>query len=389
MAEQMVDRIGIIGGGQLGRMLTQAAIPLGFEVTVIDKNPNCPAAQFGAKQIVPDEELGLKDPEAVNQLAEETDVLTWEIEHIDAPHLQDLEEDGQNIHPSPSTLRTIQDKLHQKTKLRDAGLPVAPFGTMPSNITQRGEWGYIRDLLNETEDGIIFKSRRGGYDGRGNFVYDDDVDEMLDALGTTNWSDLYYERMVPFERELSVIVARDQKNQTAVYPVVETVHKNNICHTVVSPADIDPKVANQARELGHETLRVLNGAGVFAIEMFDTGDDLMINEIAPRVHNSGHHTIEAHVTSQFEQHIRAVTGMPLGSIEKRSPAAAMINILGKIIRPLTREGLEEVLAMPDVHPHFYGKASEPNRKIGHVTVLGETRNEVLSTAKQAREYLKV
>jgi len=373
----MVENIGIVGGGQLGRMLTEAAQPLGFHVTVVDPTPNCPAAQVGAEQIKAD----LKDEVAVSELADKTNVITWEIEHINANHLKTLVSLGHVVEPNPDTLITIQDKYWQKELLRTNGLPVADYHLIPND-----EWLSAWQSPDRLGHRMIIKSAIGGYDGRGNLVYNGQtVNELREVLG----EHIYAETIVDFDRELSVIAARDTRGNIAVYPTVETVHEDNICHTVVSPANIEPEVNKEAQEIAHETLRFLGGAGVFAIEMFVSNNGVLINEIAPRVHNSGHHTIEANVTSQFEQHIRAITGMPLGSTAMRVSAAVMINILGKREHPLTREGIDKVLALPDTHPHFYGKSSRKARKIGHITVLADTTNEAMSRAKTARKALEV
>lgn len=376
----MIERIGIVGGGQLGRMLTEAAHPLGYHVTVLDASPNCPAAQVGAEQL----EGGLQDIEKLVELAQKNDVITWEIEHIAADRLAQLAEEGYNIESSPVTLQKIQDKFEQKQLLDAAGIPIADYAEIPVDQNRQADFDALGDEFGYP---FMVKSRKGAYDGRGNHVFHEG--DVLGGILLYTPDRLYAERMVPFEKELSVIAARDKRGAIAVYPVVETVHKDNICHTVLSPANIDPKLRSQAEEIGHETMKLLGGAGVFAIEMFATDTDVLINEIAPRVHNSGHQTIEANVTSQFEQHIRAITGMPLGSTALRVPASVMINILGQRAEPLSREGLDKVLALPDTHPHFYGKSSRPARKIGHITVLGASIDEVLKTAQTAREALTV
>lgn len=375
----MIESIGIVGGGQLGRMLTEAAHPLGYQVTVVEASPDCPATKAGANQIIG----GLKDADAIRQLAGQTDVVTWEIEHIDTGVLKDLDEEGYNVQPSPSTLSVIQDKFTQKQMLVRAGLPVAESLSLESGEAGSDRNERLDDIVRTLGGTVILKTKTGGYDGRGNLLFDGDYARVDEVLGS-DWSNIYAERIVPFEKELSVIAARDMLGNIAVYPTAETVHKDNICHTVVTPAGIRPELIADAQEIAHETLKQLEGAGIFAIEMFATEDEVIINEIAPRVHNSGHHTIEANVTSQFEQHIRAITGMPLGSTEMRVPAAAMINILGQREEPLTRDGMDKVLVLPDTHPHFYGKSSRKARKIGHITVLGGSVEEVLRTANQAR-----
>lgn len=379
----MHDRIGIVGGGQLGRMLTQAAKPLGFQVTVLDPGAGCPAAQVGALQVVG--ELG--DPDAVARLAQGSDVVTWEIEHIPAKVLQALEDGGHRIEPSPATLAVIQDKLVQKQLLSGHGLPVADHAGFDmgggGSVAER-----LRSVVDRLGGDVIIKARTGGYDGRGNFRADEVV-ERQDEMTVDDLHGLYAERVVPFACELSVVVARGRGGELAIYPTAETVHVDDICHTVSTPARISPRQEAAAQEVAHETLALLCGAGVFAIEMFAVEDGVMINEIAPRVHNSGHHTIEANVTSQFEQHIRAITGLPLGSTAPRAPAAAMVNVLGRRHEPLSLSGLDRVLALADTHVHLYGKSCQPGRKIGHITVLGDSVEAVLERAERARRELAV
>jgi len=380
----MIENIGIVGGGQLGRMLTEAAHPLGYQVTVVEASPDCPATKAGASQIIG----GLKDVDAIRQLAGQTDVVTWEIEHIDTYVLRELADEGCNVQPSPFTLATIQDKYAQKQMLTRAGLPVAESIPLRRSESDADKAAHLDNIVRALGGAVILKTKTGGYDGRGNLVFDGDYARVDEVLGS-DWGNIYAEQIIPFEKELSVVAARDVRGNIAVYPTAETVHKDNICHTVITPAGIRPQLIRDAQEIAHETLGQLEGAGIFAIEMFATDDSVIINEIAPRVHNSGHHTIEANVTSQFEQHIRAITGMPLGSTAMRVPAAAMINILGQREEPLTREGMDRVLSLPDTHPHFYGKPSRRARKIGHITVLGGSVEDVLRTANQARSEFVV
>lgn len=370
------NHIGIVGGGQLGRMLTEAAKPLGFEVTVVDPTPNCPASQAGAEQI----QAGLKDLQAVKDLAGVSDVITWEIEHIDVDTLRAAQESGTLVEPDPETLGTIQDKLTQKQFLSRRGIPVASFMALDKKAD-------LHSAQTELGD-IIIKTRFGGYDGRGNAVITQPSwQDIQDRFGD---APVYAEKIVPFQKELAVISARDRAGNIVTYPVVETVHRNNICHMVLAPAPIPVEHQKAAEEIAQETLRELGGAGVFAIEMFLTeNDELLVNEIAPRVHNSGHHTIEANVTSQFEQHIRAVSGLPLGSTDMLRPSV-MINILGERNGEVTLRGLERVLALPEVHPHLYGKApTKIERKMGHLTVIARTVEEAKILAEKARKELSI
>lgn len=366
----MIEKLGIVGGGQLGRMMVPPAKSLGLEVTVLEAGMNSPAAQVGAEQIV----APITDPDGITELAERSDVVTWEIEHVGIDALIALQNEGHNIQADPNTLKIIQDKLTQKDFLTSIGVPVAPYSSELSDDNFLGGGPFV------------VKSRQGGFDGRGNLV----VDSFDDPRIAETFGDklTYAEQIISFDKELSVIAARDTQGNIKTYPTVETIHENNICHTVICPAEISPELAKDADEIAQLTLKHLSGAGVFAIEMFAVGDRVLVNEIAPRVHNSGHHTIESNITSQFEQHVRAVTGLPLGETEQIAPAAAMVNILGTKEGPLDRTGLEKIAALPDTHVHFYGKTPRLARKIGHITSLATTREEALDTATKARGYLK-
>ncbi|HVS79149.1 MAG TPA: 5-(carboxyamino)imidazole ribonucleotide synthase [Candidatus Saccharimonadales bacterium] len=366
------ERIGIVGGGQLGQMLTQAAKPLGFEVTVLEPLSNPPAVQVGAEQI----QNGLQDPDALRELAEKSDVVTWEIEHIGAQDLYDLEQGGYNIQPSPLDLMTIQDKLEQKRFLERHGIPVAPFYQIRTEED-------LQATINKFGP-VVVKSRSGGYDGRSNLIMESpDWGKIKSFFGDAK---LYAEQKIALQKELSVLIAKGVNGQVMTYPTVETVHSNNICDVAVMPARVPAGVNDEAQEVARAVADQLEGQGLFAIEMFVTRDDkIMVNEIAPRVHNSGHMTIEGSKTSQFEQHIRAVTGARLGSTESVAPAA-MANIL---FGPVTFEGIKRVLRQPDIHPHFYGKEPRENmpRKIGHITALGTSANRAVELVLNARREL--
>lgn len=374
MSEKFPKNIKIIGGGQLGRMLTEAATPLGFRVSAMQENSvNSPAHQAGAIPV----EGSIKDGDAIFNLADDDSVLTAEIEHIDANGLRRAEDAGFDVEPKSDTFVNIQDKLNQKRWLWAAGFPVPDFAGDINDTVRLSKW-----------DEIIVKNRRGGYDGRGNHGYYDVMDAAYRAKHDIVDENMYAERVIDFDMELAVIVVRDKEGQVSSYDPVETMHENNICHMVVSPARIDPDIALEAKELGeaigHE---LLQGAGVFAIEMFVSGEKIYVNEIAPRVHNSGHLTLQAHVTSQFEQHVRAITGLPLGSTDQVVPAAAMINILGTHPAPLDRSGMEKVLRLPGVHINWYGKDSRLERKIGHIVATADDIDSALRNAKRARLYL--
>lgn len=370
--------IGIVGGGQLGRMLTEAALPLGFRVVVVDPGENCPAAQAGAEQIVGN----LYDENALKALAERADYITVEIEHLDAKLLDTIAATGKPVNPAPKTIMTIQDKLEQKHFLRKAGIPVADFVEVTDTASAEKA---LRDFGGK----MVLKSRHGAYDGRGNAVVASPTQlaAAMESLGDK----LYAEKFIPFKKELAIMVARDQEGNVAAYPVTETIQQRNICLETLTPAEINPDLLGQAERFATDVAEHLEGAGVFGIEMFLTDDGrILINELAPRVHNSGHYTIEGCETSQFEQHVRAITGMELGSAKLKAPAAVMVNILGERDGPTEVKGLDEASAVPGTAVHLYGKSpTKVDRKMGHITSTGGTVAEARERAEQARKLIDV
>lgn len=379
----MSKRIGIVGGGQLGRMLTLAARKMGFEVIVLDPTPQSPAGQVADEQIVAD----FKDGNAIRSLAQKADFVTFEIELADEEALQDLARSGAKINPAPATLSFIKDKLAQKEFLKKWHIPTADFSAVETKgdiVRLAGEFGYP----------LVLKARFDGYDGRGNAVIED-VTEIDAALAKLSGRKLYAEKFVPFTKELSVVAARALDGSIATYPVAETIHRNNICLEVLAPAPVPGLTRSWAEQIARRVLGRLEGAGVFGIEMFLVQSDIgepkvLVNEIAPRVHNSGHHTIEACATSQFENHVRAVTGMPLGDASLGVPAAVTVNILGDRTGPAAARGVEEALKIPGVAVHIYGKAeTRPERKMGHVTATGATLEEAREKAERARTLISI
>lgn len=373
-------KIGIIGGGQLGRMLTMAAKRMGYFVAILDPNVGSPAGQVADKQIV----ASFSDRQAIRRLAELTDVVTYEFEHIDAEMLCEIESEGYAVYPSATTLRNIQDKYRQKTLLSNAGLPVPAFYRVKNR----------EDLMQKLEDfGLpaMLKTCSGGYDGKGNFVIREKSDVEV-AYNALRKNDLMLEKYIEFTKELSIIVAGDFSGEIKYYPVVENIHKDNILRMTKVPAYIDDVLEVKIKSIAQKILKTLNDVGVFCIEMFlDTRGEIYINEIAPRPHNSGHYTIEACVTSQFEQLIRIITGMPLGSTELLSPCV-MVNILGNdtVCGRYTFEGIESVLAKEKVYLHLYGKSSTAKmRKLGHITVLDDCVKKAEEKALQALENIKI
>lgn len=371
--------IGIVGGGQLGRMLTLAALPLGFKVVVLDPGTNSPAAQVGAGQIVGD----LYDEQALNQLAERVDYITIEIEHLDTRLLQEIALLGKPVNPAPQTIAMIQDKLTQKQFLQAAGIPVSLF----TEITDEKSAHFA---LEEFDGKMVLKTRRGAYDGRGNTVITSPGD-IAKALAGFAGQTLYAEKFVPFQKELAVMVARSTSGDTAIYPIVETIQERSICVEVLAPAPVDDAVAEKARQAALDVANRLEGAGVFGIEMFlAASGEIIVNEIAPRVHNSGHYTTEACRTSQFEQHIRAITGLPLGPTDMIVPAAVMINILGERDGETQPEGIDKAGQKPHTTVHLYGKSpTKIDRKMGHLTAVGDTIKEARERARQARAIISI
>jgi len=366
----MAKRLGIIGGGQLGMMITEAAKNLSehiSEITVLDPTENCPAAQAGAKQIVGD----FKDELAILKLAEQSDIITYEIESGNTDVLSKLKA---KIEPSPSTLGIIQDKFSQKTFLSENELPVSQFYEITSLVD-------LHEKIKELGLPVLLKSRRDAYDGRGNFKITSS-DEIEKAYHHFDGKSLMVEKFVNFKMEVSVIAARNTKGDIVTYPLVENIHENNILKMTIAPARVSDDLIGKAGNIAKKTMEVLKGAGVFGVEMFiDQDDKIIINEIAPRVHNSGHHTLQSCKTSQFEQHIRAILGLKLGSTDLIHKTV-MCNILG----PDGFEGKYKPIELEKdgVYLKMYRKdISKPQRKIGHFNVVD------MSDSKDMSELLKM
>lgn len=358
--------IGILGGGQLGRMLAFDAQRMGMKVVVLDPDPNAPAGQVANQHIVG----SFRDPQKIAELAQVCDVVTVEIEHVDTDALEALEKQGVKVQPNARTVRLIQDKYTQKQHFAAQGIPLAPFLEVADQQAayQAGEQlGYP----------FVLKSKRLAYDGRGNAVVrtKDDIQQAVKALGG---KELYAEGWIPFTKELAVMITRGLDGKVVAHPVVETIQKDNICHVVIAPANISAKARQQAEKIALEAVSSLDGAGIFGVELFLEADDtVLLNEVAPRPHNSGHYTIEACMTSQFEQHIRAITGLLLGETNLRVPAAVMVNILGQETAEATQALVDKAIQIPGASLHWYGKSeSRPQRKMGHVTVTGDDLEDI-------------
>lgn len=369
-------RLGMVGGGQLGRMFIQEAINFDVHVHVLDPDPNAPCRHIAHSFT----QGALTDYNALYNFGLDKDVITVEIENVNIEALEELERLGKKIFPQPSVLRTIKDKGTQKEFYRIHNIPTAGF-----HIVKDLDELKALDL----QFPFVQKMRTGGYDGKGVQVV-----RTAEDLNNAFTVPSVIEEMIPFSKELSVIVARNEHGDMAVYPAVECEFspEANLVEFLFSPANISADIEKKAEELAKSVIEKLNMVGILAVEMFLTTDgSLLVNEIAPRPHNSGHHTIECNVTSQFEQHMRSVLGLSLGSTAILQ-AGAMINLLGEKGHdgPVFYSGLEKFIGKPGVHPHLYGKAfTKPFRKMGHVTIAGTNLEEVKLLALEVKDGIRV
>ena len=372
----MAKVLGIIGGGQLGMMMTEAAQNLPNEISkiiVLDPTENCPAAQMGAYQIIAD----FKNKDAIVELSQKSDIITYEIESGDSDVLKSVEKNAE-INPSPETLKIIQDKFLQKTFLKENQIPVADFIEI-NNIED------VKTGMNSFGYPALLKARRDAYDGRGNFKINSE-DEIQKAFDYFKGQKLLLEKFIPFKMEVSVIASRNTKGQIKTYPLVENIHEENILRETIAPARVSDEIIKKAESIANSTMTVLKGAGVFGIEMFvNQENQIIINEIAPRVHNSGHHTLQSSETSQFEQHLRAILGLELGSTKLLHPTI-MYNILGS--KSFEGKYLPLELTEPNVFLKMYGKEiSKPSRKLGHFNLVAK-ENETIDQLLEKLETLK-
>ncbi len=374
--------IGIIGGGQLGMMLAHEAKRMGYKVITLDPVPDCPCAQVCDHQIVAD----FEDKHKALELAEKSQILTYEFENVPFRTVSFLEEKGFAVHPFSRVLKITQDRVKEKEFLRSIGVPTTEFKALQ-------DCSDLKKHVSKLGLPAMIKTTRGGYDGKGQVFLknpedlSDTEEKMFSQKGAHKW---IWESFVPFKKEISVICARDAQGNTSVFPVSENIHINSILHMTIAPARISAKAEKSAYRIASKVINALKAVGVIGVEMFLTEeDDVLVNEIAPRVHNSGHYSIQACLTSQFDQHIRMVCGLPHGSTRMLS-AAAMINILGDDTakEDSVLEGIEKALKLQGVTLHLYGKKSvRPGRKMGHITVLSNNREKAIETAKRAKELL--
>jgi len=353
--------IGIIGGGQLGRMMAISAKEMGFNVAVLDPTPNSPCGQVADIEIT----ANYDDLEAIKKLASISDVITYEFENIDYEALTWLEENA-NLPQGSHLLKITQDRGTEKKAIQEIGLKVAPF-QLVENKEQLAEAVEIIGVPS------VLKTCRGGYDGKGQFVLKQ-IDDIRLAENLLESGMCILEAWVPFQKEVSVIVTRNPSGEVKTFPVAENIHVENILHQSIVPAGILEKTEAKAKEMAMKLASAFELVGTLAVEMFVTEDgEIYVNELAPRPHNSGHYTIDACETSQFEQHVRSVCNWPLGETTLLRPVV-MTNILGEHLQPL----LDKVALLSNIKIHLYGKEeAKVKRKMGHITVLGNTVEEAL------------
>jgi 5-(carboxyamino)imidazole ribonucleotide synthase len=370
------SRIGILGGGQLGLMLLQAAIDWNLDIHVLD-----PDAEAPCRKIAPKFTQGsLQDFDTVYHFGKDLDVITIEIEKVNVEALEKLESEGKRIYPQPAVIRRIQDKRIQKQFYIDKGLPTAEFILTDNRAAVANHIDFLP---------AFHKLGRDGYDGRGvqRIASEADLDKAFDQPGLL-------EKAVPFEKELAVIVARNPSGEIMTFPTVEMVFhpEHNLVEYLFSPAEISAETNAKAQEIARKTAEAFEIAGLLAVELFLTADgEVLINEVAPRPHNSGHHTIKANVTSQYEQHWRAILDLPLGNTDAYAPSA-MVNLLGEpdFEGPAIYEGMEKLLGTSQVFPFLYWKAiTKPFRKMGHITIMDENIEALKEKVKLVKESIRV
>jgi len=365
--------VGIVGAGQLARMMAQAAIPLDIRIVVLAASED-----DGAAKVIRDVIIGSPDdPEKVRELAEACDVLTFDHELVDPDTLAELEADGHTIWPSAATMALAQNKRRQRSELSALGLPVPAFRDVESADE-------VIAFADEHAWPVVIKASRGGYDGRGVWIARDagearSIVEEAHAAGLV----LLVEEYLDLDLELAVLTARRPNGDIVVWEPVETVQRDGMCNELCVPAPADPKILAEAVAVARKIARHVEAVGVMAIEFFVSKGELFINELAPRPHNSGHWTIEGAATSQFEQHLRAVLNLPLGDTRVLAPVVATENVLGPADGSSPEERLGSALAVRGANVHFYGKGARSGRKLGHVTVLGEERDETRQRASLA------
>ncbi len=373
-----MKKIGIIGGGQLGKMMILAGRQLDYHFHILDPTENCPAHVIADKHIV----AGFDDVYAIEKLADSVDVVTYEFEHISLKALQDLERKGHKIYPGSNTLSHIQDKYEQKLWLKKNKIPVPAFVDIKS-------YEELGKAVKKFSFPCMLKTCTGGYDGKGNHVIKSkkDIKIAYEALGG-GVVPLMLEEMIKFTKEVSVLACKSLNGDVCVFPIAENLHKNSILDETIVPADISDKTQKEAIKIAKQCLTSFDAVGMLCIELFVTDNGrLLVNELAPRPHNSGHYTIEGCYTSQYEQHIRAICGMPLGDTNLIRPAA-MKNIIGDHDGAAEVCGLEKAYENSEVKIHIYGKTQiRAGRKMGHITATADTAEKALKQVRKAHRAI--
>lgn len=378
--------VGIIGGGQLARMAQQAAIALGINIRVL-----AAAEGDSAALVINDVRVGNHDdPQAVFEFAKGVDVVTFDHEHVPPSILRELQASGLAVRPGPDALIHAQDKIAMRRALTDAGLPCPSWGSIAADAPVEQMREALAAFGEKVQWPIVLKTSRGGYDGRGVWL----ADTLEEAVSIVEDNPLespaawLLEERVTFRRELAAQIARSPHGQAVAYPVVETVQTEGICREVIAPApDLDADLAIAAQSIALRVADVVGVTGMLAVEMFETADGLLINELAMRPHNSGHWSIDGAVTSQFENHLRAVLDLPLGSPAARAPYSVMVNVIGTDKGDLYSAYRHVMARDPHLKVHLYGKTPRRGRKLGHVTVTGEDLESLRERAHHAADYL--
>lgn len=375
-----MKKIGIIGGGQLGKMMILDGKRLDTQFAILDPTLHCPAHSIADSHVVAD----FDDVGAILKMAADVDVVTYEFEHISVEALRKLEAQGYKVYPSAETLSRIQNKLVQKQWLAKHDIRVPDFCAVEglADVLKAGEmYGFP----------YMLKTCTGGYDGKGNALVESEekASEAYEALGGGRLP-LMAERLIDFDKEVSILACRSENGEMAVFPVAENVHKNSILDETTVPAKISDASSAEAMQVARDCLKAFDACGMLCIELFVTKEGhILVNELAPRPHNSGHYTIEGCYTSQYENHVRAILGLPLGNPDLIRPTA-MKNIIGERNGIAEVSGLEEAYRLPNVKVHIYGKEQvKAGRKMGHITATGETLEEALAAVRTAHEAIGI
>jgi len=371
-------KIGIIGGGQLGKMMILEAKRLNIYTVTLDSSHDCPSGSISDELIVAD----FHNEKAIGELADKVDVITYEFEHINAEALAKLEKAGHVIYPSVSSLALIQDKFSQKTKLRENGVKVPDFERISS----------LDDLYKyAAKNGypIMLKSCKDGYDGKGNYLIgaESDIENGFNMLGKR---DLMVEEFINFDMELSVIATRGIDGKKVIYPIAHNVHADSILDTTTVCSESFGDMQASVYDIAEKTMEIFDGIGTFCVEMFISKNTVYVNEVAPRPHNSGHYTIEGCRVNQFENHIRAILGLPLGDTRLLHGAVIMRNLLGQSDGEACADGVEQAYNTPGVNVHIYGKPqSKKGRKMGHYTVTGDTLEQAREKDEKTKNIVRI